>query len=360
MSEKHPNIDAHEKKVLLSAFGIHAGGGLVLLKALVKGLGGSLKVAAFDSRCNFDASLPLTCEKIVYVRRSFIARVLALARLARMTCAGNVLLCFNSLPPLKKPKGRVVIFVQAPHFFGAHRGIRYSSLTTLRINIERLWFKLGIQNCDEIWVQTALMQETMQRQYPNAVISVVPLVDDELAMRLEMCPTFTPKQKVNDSEFAFFYPADAVGHKNHKNLLKAWGILVKEGRNPLLFLTLRRGEMDFVQTLAPLDGHALKYVINLGWLSREEVLKQISKSSALIFPSQAETFGLPMLEARALDIPVVASERDFVRNVCMPLQTFDPDSPRSIAMAVLRFMDGDLPLATSYYSAEQFVKRLVS
>ena len=153
MPAKYSNTDAVDAGVLLSAFGIHAGGGLVLLKALIKGLSGSLKVASLDSRCPFDKSLISSDVRIEYVRRSFAARILAINRLAGMTSPGDTLLCFNSLPPLRKPKGRVIVFVHAPHFVGAHRGIRYSLLTTMRIKIERLWFKFGIRNCDEIWVQ---------------------------------------------------------------------------------------------------------------------------------------------------------------------------------------------------------------
>ena len=360
MPAKYSNTDAVGAGVLLSAFGIHAGGGLVLLKALIKGLSGSLKVASLDSRCPFDKSLISSDVRIEYVRRSFAARILAINRLAGMTSPGDTLLCFNSLPPLRKPKGRVIVFVHAPHFVGAHRGIRYSLLTTMRIKIERLWFKLGIRNCDEIWVQTSVMQEAMLAQYSQAVIKVIPLVDDELAVRLSMLPVAMQKPKVDDSQFTFFYPADAVGHKNHENLLNAWEILAKEGRRPKLVLTLRSSEMDLIKGRARLNSRELISLVNLGWLSREDVLDQISRSSALIFPSRAETFGLPMLEARALGVPVVASERDFVRDVCTPLQTFDPNSPRSIAMAVLRFMDGDLPLTTGYYSAERFVKAILS
>jgi len=83
-------------------------------------------------------------------------------------------------------------------------------------------------------------------------------------------------------------------------------------------------------------------------------------SSALLFPSRMETFGLPMLEARALRVPVLAAERDFVRDVCEPAQTFDPASPVSIASAVRRFVEGRVPPDGTYYSASELVARLLS
>ncbi|MGH8848481.1 MAG: glycosyltransferase, partial [Polaromonas sp.] len=36
--------------------------------------------------------------------------------------------------------------------------------------------------------------------------------------------------------------------------------------------------------------------------------------------------------------PILASELDYVRDVCSPVQTFDPASPVSIARAVKRFL----------------------
>ena len=360
MFNKYYRDNNVNKKILLSAFGIHTGGGLVLLNALIKDLSGSLKAVSLDLRYTLDASLISSNVRVDYVRKSFTARILALSRLGRMTSHGDTLLCFNSLPPLIKSKGRVIVFVHAPHFVGAHRGIRYSGLTALRIKIERLWFRLGIKNCDEIWVQTVVMQEAMCLLYPMAVIKVMPLVDDDLAARLSMLPVVVPRSKADAAQLTFFYPADAVGHKNHENLLKAWEILAEENRRPVLFLTLQSNEIERVKKRAQLNCNVAIALVNLGWLSRDEVLNQLSKSSALIFPSRAETFGLPMLEARALGIPIVASERDFVRDVCIPHQTFDPDSPRSIAMAVLRFMDGEYSLPTEYHSAKQLARDIFS
>jgi hypothetical protein len=45
-----------------------------------------------------------------------------------------------------------------------------------------------------------------------------------------------------------------------------------------------------------------------------------------------------LIEARQANLPVLASELDFVRDVLDPEQTFDPESSISIARAVKRFM----------------------
>ena len=58
----------------------------------------------------------------------------------------------------------------------------------------------------------------------------------------------------------------------------------------------------------------------------------------MIFPSTSESFGLPLVEAAHLGLPILAPELDYVRDVCSPVQTFDPTSPLSIARAVKRFL----------------------
>jgi glycosyltransferase involved in cell wall biosynthesis len=68
-----------------------------------------------------------------------------------------------------------------------------------------------------------------------------------------------------------------------------------------------------------------------------------------------ESFGLPLIEARQAGLPILASELDYVRDVVDPEQTFDPDSPMSIARAVKRFLGVEvtpIPLL----SASQFLE----
>jgi glycosyltransferase involved in cell wall biosynthesis len=87
-------------------------------------------------------------------------------------------------------------------------------------------------------------------------------------------------------------------------------------------------------------------------------MQRLKDSSAMIFPSLSESFGLPMLEAQANGISVIASELDFVRDVCLPSETFDPGSPISIARAVMRFM-GVVEHHHTPLSATEFLKELI-
>lgn len=325
-------------RVLLSAFGVHAGGGGVLLKSLVLALNRNLKFSTIDARLKNVEPLFDSKDQVTYVRKSFLARFISLYKIAKSADANDVLFCFNSLPPLFRPSCRVIAYVQAPHFANMHKEARYTLKTRLRILIERLWFNLGINNCDEIWVQTLTMAEAIRSQHPSVKTRIMPFVDDLLAKKLSVLNISQPNVECDSSKYTFFYPADAVGHKNHVCLLRAWALLERHGYTPKLMLTLVEHEILQLSEQAGMKVDSVRSIENLGRLTRDEVLNRMSVSSAMIFPSLAETFGLPMLEAKAIDLPIIASERDFVRDVCTPIETFDPTSPRSIAAAVERFM----------------------
>ncbi|MDA9221646.1 glycosyltransferase, partial [Methylophilaceae bacterium] len=74
-----------------------------------------------------------------------------------------------------------------------------------------------------------------------------------------------------------------------------------------------------------------------GYLIHSEIIKLYNQSNALIYPSLLESFGLPLVEASQLNLPILASELDYVRDVIDPIEVFDPTSPISISRAVKRF-----------------------
>lgn len=82
------------------------------------------------------------------------------------------------------------------------------------------------------------------------------------------------------------------------------------------------------------------------------------RAGALIYPSTMESLGLPLIEARRMGLPIIASERDYVRDIIDPEQSFDPLSPVSIARAVERFLNYS-QLSTTIVGPDVFVKYLL-
>ena len=259
-----PAVDhSGERRLMLSAFGIHTGGGLVLLRALLDASAGRSRHVLLDERLRSDNGLALAGAEVRHIGRNFVARIAAAAQLAREARPNEVLLCFNSLPPPRASAARVITFVQAPHFVGLHQGIRYARLTEVRLFIETTWFRLAVRHTDEIWVQTRSMAAGVKARFPQARVQIAPLVDNGLHKLLHAAPNALPDSSAQGDGYSFFYPADAVGHKNHATLLQAWRLLDAAGQRPRLSLTLRPDEWQALGR-----GAGLPQVVNLGRLPR--------------------------------------------------------------------------------------------
>lgn len=310
-------------RLVVSAFGVHAGGGKVLLDALMSAAAERLGHAYLDSR--YTGSVPETA-RITRVSPTVPARLRALRTVSAVAGAGDVLLCFNNLPPLRRSPARTVVFVQSAYFAGLTEGTVVTGALALRLRMERYLFRRGRHHADEAWVQTPTMSAALARRNPGLAVRVMPFSDEELP-----CAPLPPTPSATCRPLELFYPADASPHKNHERLFAAISLLHAEGFQVSLTVTLGKGELDRVA------GGRNPHIVPLGPVSRAEVLARLRAADALVFPSLTESFGLPLLEAMAAGIPIIASERDYTRDVCIPAETFDPASPRSIADAIRRF-----------------------
>jgi glycosyltransferase involved in cell wall biosynthesis len=107
------------------------------------------------------------------------------------------------------------------------------------------------------------------------------------------------------------------GRKNHAFLLSVWERLIKTMGDacPRLIIVGRRGwEAD--EIFARLDRHDFKgKVIEAGALDDRELSQVLCRACALLFPSHAEGFGIPLVEALAAGIPVIASNLQVFREI---------------------------------------------
>lgn len=81
----------------------------------------------------------------------------------------------------------------------------------------------------------------------------------------------------------------------------------------------------------------------VGWVEPEDLVKLYQSSAFLFFPSEIEGFGMPVLEALHIGLPVVCSDIGPAREICGDLANFfDPLSIEQAADAVEADRVGDL------------------
>lgn len=331
-----------KSKVILYAPNIHLGGGSILLQGLIKNWPKGVAFQGyFDSRISEMIDLKKN-HSIAWVEPTLRSRLKAEMSLSKTASSNDVVVFFNSLPPLFVCKGRVIVFLQNRNFIEKISLRSFKFKLAFRILIERSLAYFFRSRVDEYIVQTESFKRLVAKWYKrkdlnqDLLITVLPFMDSDNFLN-------SLKLERPVRQYDFIYVADGLPQKNHLALFNAWEVLAGEGVFPSLAISLPDTELDLLNNVAQLQKKGLK-IINLGWLTHSEVLLKYEVSGALIFPSLRESFGLPLVEATKLNIPILASELDYVYDVCEPAETFNPNSPRSIGRAVRRFLDIRPPL----------------
>lgn len=134
-----------------------------------------------------------------------------------------------------------------------------------------------------------------------------------------------------------FFPANAWPHKNHRMLLTAFGIYHARFPASRLVLVLTGadvGEGSVLGTAVQRMGLE-KMVRMTGFVSDEELADLFAGAAAVVFPSLFEGFGMPVLEAMALGVPVFCSDVTSLPEVAGDAAVyFDPRRPLDIVRAL--------------------------
>lgn len=337
---------------MLGAHALHNGGGAVLLRVLLPALVPHLKHAFIDTRFAAEARSIMPGVPLTLVPPTLIGRIAALRALPGLADAGDRVFCFNNAPPLGRSRARTILYLRSSFLVPGHPRTRWSPRDRARLGFERLLLRFGQANVDEFWTQTPHMARALVAMANGRPVRILPVFDLPL-------PGVPPREATARQMPRFFYPAGGWAYKNHAALFRAWALLADLGLRPPLEVTLGPAMHARLLRQAGLDGQDAETIVNLGPIDRARALDRLASADALIFPSETEAFGIPLVEATALGKPIVAAERGYVRDVCVPAQTFDPGDPHSIADAVRRFV-GQIRAPVEPLSPEALVKAILA
>ncbi len=130
--------------------------------------------------------------------------------------------------------------------------------------------------------------------------------------------------------------------KNLSNILKAAKILAdRKKKFQLVVLGMDAEELAYTSYVEEVTQLDLGYKVEWAGNVPGGMLTQVyAEADLFLYPSRLEGFGLPVLEAFACGVPVVASNTTSLPEVAgdaaLPV---DPESPQAIAKAVLQMMD---------------------
>ena len=326
-----------KKRLFIEASNIHIGGGYILLLQILDSLRHEQSAVTVFLDARLDGIQKLYPSfTIRFVAPTFCGRLKHYLILPTIPKSNDKILCFGNIPPFKKPAcSYSVLYLQNWFLICDRSDVKFENLRIfIRIMVERLLLKLFSKNVDTVLVQTETVRSQAQSRLPKSNIVTMPF---------HAAPNVSVK---SDSDF-YFYPARGDKSKNHVNLINCWIKLSKKEIRPKLVITI--DVLAFPNLCSWIDEMVTKHhlnIKNIGFVDISEIHSMYSLSPVIIFPSYFESYGLPLVEAHALGLNIIAPELDYVRDVCVPVETFDPHSTRSIERAILRYLRFDEPIKT--------------
>jgi glycosyltransferase involved in cell wall biosynthesis len=130
--------------------------------------------------------------------------------------------------------------------------------------------------------------------------------------------------------------------KNLTGLVEAMRIIHGRSEKIPLVIAGRRGG-DYESVLGGIRRAGLEEKIRaIGYIPDSELRRLYRLAAVFIFPSLAEGFGLPILEAMASGLPVAASRTSAMPEVAGEAAVyFDPSRPEDMAAAVIRLLEDE-------------------
>jgi glycosyltransferase involved in cell wall biosynthesis len=132
------------------------------------------------------------------------------------------------------------------------------------------------------------------------------------------------------------------GRKNHILLLEIWRSLTASMADaaPLLVIIGQRGwEADAAISILDQPGDLDRHVSELASCTDQELAGWLGGARALLMPSFVEGFGLPVVEALQLQVPVIASDLPVYHEIVGDIPTYlDPDDARGWKQTIRDFI----------------------
>ena len=318
--------------ILIDAIYINTGGGKVLLEYFIDNLIKKKLLKEyfflFDSRISssvidrLDKNNYLTLISSEKNRKKFYQS--ELNKFYKILCFANV------PPPIKIQTKQVFIY------FHNTLILDYSSSNLYFINklilLIKRYYIISRNNDKYTWiVQTQKISDLLfsKLRINKSNIEIIPLYNIEI---FKNC-----NKLLSENNNHFLYVADSSEQKNHKLLLDSWELFSKSIPNSNVFLHLTLSLNSNKVLLEKIDLLKTKgyNIVNHGACTVEEIKLLYSQCNFLIYPSLAESFGLPLIEATSAGCKIISANLPYVYQVIEPSITFNPHDKNSLTNALL-------------------------
>ena len=206
----------------------------------------------------------------------------------------------------------------------------------LNLLIQKILLNLFLRKSDFVIVQTNSMFKLVRKYLKNKIVLQESLWGDYSLEKFNFIKNnlngldmnlLDNIKNLSLNNILFFFPASFYQYKNHMKLLEAFNLLYK--KSSISFKLLLTIDMNDLKNINNLKLNKPCFIF-LGKLNYSNVINIYQYIDYLVFPSLKESYGLPLIEANINNIKIIASDLDYVYEVCRPYLTFDPFSVKDI------------------------------
>ncbi len=178
-------------------------------------------------------------------------------------------------------------------------------------------------------------------------VDVVPLAPSPMYQRiLNREQLGVVKKRYHLPDEYVLYVGDVNWNKNVMGLIDIWKIvkakLAKSSDVKLVLVGSAFADTEIKETrdLVHLmdSSHIGKSILRPGFIKDEDMASVYSAASCVVLPSWYEGFGLPVLEAMACGVPVVATNRGSVSEISGPAIIEDPQATEAFAKGIIHLV----------------------
>lgn len=187
-----------------------------------------------------------------------------------------------------------------PFYFGAKYKMSTNLLSTIKYKIMAKKLLNDTKEAKKIIVQTKFMKELIHK-YNENVTSIIPNI-------------FIEAPKNYEGDLNFFTPTNALAYKRLDFIVEISRALKNYNFKNEIYLTVRGNENKHIASIKETIEKEALPVKFLGNLTREEVIENY-KNHALLFTSEVESLGLPLLEAMHYGTPIFSYQTDFSKEL---------------------------------------------
>jgi glycosyltransferase involved in cell wall biosynthesis len=226
--------------------------------------------------------------------------------------------------------------------------------------LKRIAFSLTTKNTETIVVQSDYMKRQLENKHGKGkfLIKVIPnpiskSFDND--SKILNHPMVITRVESLPQTLDLLYVSRYSPHKNHRFLVEVSKKLNYHNINHRIMVTIDPLIVEANNFLIDTVGNGVS-IINLTELEQAQLIEHYQNAHLFIFPSSAETFGNPLIEAMCYGLPILVPNLEYARSIVGDAGTyFHEDNVEDCVDQVKSLINNpDLYLFKSKQSLQQF------